>query len=908
MASVATRNAISNPPQEQSPHAADVATVAELLGVDLSRGLTAAEAVERRERYGPNSLQTIRPRPAWRILLDQFASLIVALLAVAALIAWATSDVTEAAAIIVVLILNALVGFVTEWQAGKALDALRRQALVTARVRRDAREVEIDAAELVPGDVIILNAGDRVPADARLFTARSLRAEESALTGESTTVEKSAEPVAADATLAERLSMLYLGTTIAAGHALAVVTATGARTELGRIGKLVAEAPDEPTPLELRLAELGHRLVYVALIIAAVVMVTGWLRGDGLWLMAEVAISLAVAAVPEGLPAVTTLILALGVLRMARQNAIVRRLQAVETLGSTTIICADKTGTLTQNRMTVRQYYLSDGTRIDPVDSEQTDANESLARVIRASVICNEASFATASTDSSRAVGDPTETALLMAADQMGVDVARLRDEYPKENEVPFDASTKRMITVHRAPAGNYLVALKGAPAVVVDACTRYLDAGGGVQFVDEETRRRLLAANEEMADRALRVLALAEKTLVGTANQLTLAAISDLKTTDTNDGGYIFLGFVGMIDPPRPEVPEAIEQTRAAGIRVVMLTGDQVSTARAIASELRLSGDQPAVALHARDLEGADHDRLVELVKTANVFARVSPEDKLRIVDALVRAGEVVAVTGDGVNDAPALKRASIGVAMGERGTEAAKEAADVVLADDNFGTILKAVEGGRTIYANIVKFVHMMFSHNLAEVLVIFLAIAAGWPLPLLPLQILWVNLVTDVFPALALAVEPAAPGVMRRPPRPPNSSLLSRDLVVLIGWQAVMLAAITLSIYAWAIGSYGEGAHARTMALIAIVGVQLGHVFNCRSRTRSAFEGLFRNPFLWIAAAIVITLQLMAVYVTPLARVLNTSRLTSSDWLIGAAAVIAPIILVEATKLITRRVRAD
>ena len=907
MASVpSTNSAVANEPQEQAAHAVDAATVARLLAVDPSRGLTPAEALDRRERYGPNSLQTIRPRPAWRILLDQFASLIVALLAVAALIAWATGDVTEAAAIVVVLILNALVGFATEWQAGRALDALRRQALVTARVRREGRETEVDAAELVPGDVIILNAGDRVPADARLFTARSLRAEESALTGESATVEKSGEPVPFDAALADRLSMLYLGTTIAAGHAVAVVTATGARTELGRIGKLVAEAPDESTPLELRLAELGHRLVYVVLIVAAVVMVTGWLRGDGLWLMAEVAISLAVAAVPEGLPAVTTLILALGVLRMARQNAIVRRLQAVETLGSTSIICTDKTGTLTQNRMTVREYYLADGTPITLGDSAQPpNASETLARAIRACVLCNEASFTMASTNGSSAVGDPTETALLIAADETGVDVPRLRAEYPKINEVPFDAATKRMITVHRAPTGEYLAALKGAPGVVVDACANYLDSSASTRSLDAETRRRLLAANEEMADRALRVLAIADKTLVGTAEQLSQAAISELKTGD--GGGYTFLGFVGLMDPPRPEVPEAIEKTRAAGIRVVMLTGDQVNTARAIASELRLNGDQPAVALHARDLEGASHDRLVELARTAHVFARVSPEDKLRIVDALVRAGEVVAVTGDGVNDAPALKRASIGVAMGERGTEAAKEAADIVLADDNFATILKAVEGGRTIYANIVKFVHMMFSHNAAEVLVIFLGIAAGWPLPLLPLQILWVNLVTDVFPALALAVEPAAPGVMRRPPRPPSSSLLSRDLLVLIAWQSAMLAAITLSIYAWAIAAHGEGAHARTVALMAIVGVQLGHVFNCRSRTRSAFEGLLRNPFLWIAVAIVITLQLMAVYITPLARVLNTTRLTSSDWLMAAAAVIAPIILVEVTKLIARRARA-
>jgi Ca2+-transporting ATPase len=482
-----------------------------------------------------------------------------------------------------------------------------------------------------------------------------------------------------------------------------------------------------------------------------------------------------------------------------------------------------------------------------------------------------------------------------------------VRAEYPKINEVPFDAATKRMITVHRDPAGTYLVALKGAPAVVVDACTHYLDSGSSVRLLDEETRRRLLAANEEMADRALRVLAIAEKTLVGTADHLTLAAISELKTPNAEEGGYTLLGFVGMMDPPRAEVPEAIEQARAAGIRMVMLTGDQVNTARAIANELRLNGDQEAVALHARDLEGASHERLVELARTANVFARVSPEDKLRIVDALVRAGEVVAVTGDGVNDAPALKRASIGVAMGERGTEAAKEAADVVLADDNFATILKAVEGGRTIYANIVKFVHMMFSKNLAEVLVIFLSVAAGWPLPLLPLQILWMNLVCDVFPALALAVEPAAPGVMQRPPRPPESSLLSRDLLVLIAWQAAMLAAITLSIYAWAIAAYGEGAHARTVALMALVGVQVGHMFNCRSRTRSAFDGLLRNPFLWIAAAIVIALQLMAVYVAPLARVLNTTRLNPMDWLMAAAAVISPIVLVEGTKSFARRARA-
>jgi len=894
---------LSKPSQKQGLHALDVTAVTRLLKVDPSCGLTTSEANERRRRFGPNALQTIRPRSAWRILLQQFASLIIALLAVAALIAWVTGDTIEALAIIVVLVVNALVGFATEWKADRALDALRRQARASARVRRDGHEAKVDAADLVPGDVIILNAGDRIPADARLIKSGSLRADESALTGESVPVEKASAAVAVDAPLAERTSMLYLGTAVAAGHAIAIVTATGTLTELGRIGKLVAEAPDESTPLERRLAQLGHRLVYVVLIIAAVVMMTGWLRGDGLWLMAEVAISLAVAAVPEGLPAVTTLILALGVLRMARQNAIVRRLQAVETLGSTSIICADKTGTLTQNRMTVREYYLADGSRIVPSDSQPLPKeNELLARAVRATVLCNEAALAA----DSHAIGDPTETALLVAAAEMDVDVSRLRAEYPKMLEVPFDAGTKRMITVHRGAEGMYLVAIKGASAVVLDVCTHYLDGGSSLCPLDDEVRERFLAVNDEMADRALRVLALAEKTLEGIGDQLPIEALPELESKAHLEGGYTFRGFVGMIDPPRPEVPRAIEQARDAGIRVVMLTGDQVNTARAIARELRLNGDQEISALHARDLEGVTHDRLAEFARTVNVFARVSPEDKLRIVEALVQAGEVVAVTGDGVNDAPALKRASIGVAMGERGTEAAKEAADVVLADDNFATILKAVEGGRTVYANIIKFVHMMFSHNLAEVLVIFVSIAAGWPLALLPLQILWMNLVTDVFPALALAVEPATPGVMQRSPRSPKSSLFSRDLLVLIAWQAVLLAAITLSVYGWALDAYGEGAHARTVTLMAIIGVQLGHMFNCRSRTRSAFEGLRRNPYIWVAAAIVIALQLIAIYVDQIARVLNTTRLTTTDWLMTSGAVIAPILFVEATKLVARRRR--
>jgi Ca2+-transporting ATPase len=889
---------VPTPPQW---HALNAAEVAAQLGVEPASGLTTSDVKERIARYGPNALQEIRPRAAWRILLDQFASIVVALLGVAAAVAWITSDVLEAMAILVVLVINALVGFLTEWQANRALDALRRQTLTTTRVRREGVETTVDARELVPGDIIILNAGDRVPADARLLEASRLQTEESALTGESTTVDKEVVPVPLDARLAERRSMLYLGTAVASGRAIALVVETGTHTELGRVGRLVATSIKEHSPLETQLAKLGHRLVYIVLAIALIVMFAGWLRGDGLWMMVEVGISLAVAAVPEGLPAVTTLILALGVMRMARQRAIMRRLTAVETLGSTTVICADKTGTLTENRMTVREYFLADGRTIEIGGNECTVAgDELLERALRIGVLCNEAAFRADGNPDAVTIGDPTETALLVVADALVLDVSHERALHPKLAEQPFHASTKRMTTLHRRIDGQHFAALKGAPGVVLEACSSYATDAGGACPMDTEAHARFESINEQMADRALRVLALAVKHFEGEVTSL---------SDEELESGYTFLGLVGMIDPPRSGVAEAITRARIAGIRTVMLTGDQLNTGRAIARELGLGGNQPR-ALHARDLIGADQNQLAELARTTDVFARVSPEDKLRIVAALQQAGEVVAVTGDGVNDAPALKRANIGIAMGHRGTEVAKEAADVVLADDNFATIVRAVEGGRAIYANITKFVHMMFSHNLGEVLMIFTAIAGGWALPLLPLQILWMNLVTDVFPALALAVEPASPEIMKQRPRDPSRTLLSTRLMILIGWQAVMIAAIALAAYLWALQLYGPGAHSRTIALFAIIGAQLGHMFNCRSRTRSAFTGLFSKPFIWIAALIVIGLQLVAVYASPLARVLGTVQPSAIDWLVVVVCFIAPIVVVEATKAVARwkRVAVD
>ncbi|MBC8043631.1 MAG: HAD-IC family P-type ATPase [Rhizobacter sp.] len=887
-----------------APHSQAVDAVAQSLEVEPARGLSKDEAETRRKKFGENTLPVAEPTPWWMLLLNQFKSLVVLLLVAAVLIAAFTGETVEAIAIGAVLLINALVGFFTEWQAQQALDALKKQATTKARVRREGNESQIDAAELVPGDIVLLAAGDKIPADARLIEAKSLRTEESALTGESSTVDKKTDPVAKDAPLAERPSMLYLGTTVSAGRAVAVVTATGVQTELGHIGKLVADSKTEPTPLEKRLGDLGQRLVYLVLIIAAAVFITGLLRGGKVLELIEVTLSLAVAAVPEGLPAVTTLVLALGVLRMAKRNALVRRLPAVETLGSATVICTDKTGTLTQNRMTVQEFHLAGdddngGTVETHGDHKHNLADQNLdqnllGRAARVAVLCNEASFDKNAKDDARSLGDPTETSLVIAAaDRLGLDVAKLRDAYPRKDERPFDSETKRMITVHEQN-GERLALLKGAPGTVLDACTNYAtgDANNS-PALDDASRERFKKMDEAMAEKAMRVLGLAEKHL----------------KDDDLEKGYTFLGFVGMIDPPRPEAKEAIKRAHEAGIRVVMLTGDQVSTARAIARDLELGeAGKELKAMHARELKDVSPEKLKEFALSVDVFARISPEDKLKVVEALQQSGEIVAVTGDGVNDAPALKKADIGIAMGQRGTEVAKEAAGVVLSDDNFATIIGAIEGGRAIYANIVKFVHLLFTCNLSEVLVIFVAIAIGLPLPLLPLQILWVNLVTDVFPALALAVEPPAPDVMQQKPRSPKESLLSRPFIVLILWQGVLLAAVVLAAYLWALNEYGDGVHAHSVTLLSLVSVQLAQLFNCRSQVRSAFADIGTNVWLWAAAGGMIGLQLLAMYLPPLAGVLGLESPAAIDWLVAGVSLVIPLAVVEIVKAVSRTRNSD
>jgi Ca2+-transporting ATPase len=878
-----------------APHTESAESILLRLDVDVNLGLSAEKAKAALAAFGPNALERQLSRPAWRAFLAQFSSIVIWLLAAAALVSAVTGSLLEAVAIVIVLVLNAMIGFAIEWQSSRALESLQRASRASARVRRDGREYTIDAADLVRGDIVLLNAGDQVPADSRLVDAVNLRTDESTLTGESLPVEKSAASVGKSTPLAERTCMVFLGTNVVAGHAVALVTATGKDTEIGRVGQLLERTSEQKTPLERRLGDLGKRLVYLVLGICFVVLVAGFIRGEDPWLITKIAISLAVAAVPEGLPAVTTLILALGVLRMARASAIVRHLAAVETLGSTTVICTDKTGTLTENRMTVRQIFLADGSEIElplpsAIGNTKTDRDDTpLSRLLRVSVLCNQATFHPGEKDS---FGDPTETALLAMAHELGIDATRERESNRKVSDVPFEAATKRMIAVFDAGNSQCTKMMKGAPSVVLDACEFYSASPATIdQPLDAAWRARFYQVNEAMAGAGLRVLSFADKTYDGGTN------LGDEK-------GYTFLGFVGMTDPPRREVPDAIRRAKEAGIRVVMLTGDQLLTAKAIAHELHLSEDHDVFALHSRDLIDVGSEGVAEFARRAHVFARVTPEDKLRIVRALQQAGEIVAVTGDGVNDAPALKQADIGIAMGMRGTEVAKESADIILTDDNFSTIVHAVERGRTIYANIIKFVHLMFSQNLGEILVIFVAIISGLPLPLLPLQILWINLVTDIFPAFALAVEPTTRETMLRRPRSPTESLLSLRFMFLVGWQGAMLAGLTLIAYVWALSTYGEGAHARTVGLFTLVGVQLGHLFNCRSRTRSAFSGFFSNPFIFVSVAIVVGLQLLAVFNPFLADLLGLENPNLIDWIVIGVATVSPVPIVEISKAFARR----
>ena len=915
---------MNRPPREQSSegrvsparteawHMLPVEQAVERQKSDVAQGLTQAEAARRLAKYGLNALAQAHQRSTLSIFVAQFQSLIVALLVGATAIAFALGDNIEAIAILVVIVLNAAIGFFTEWKAAQALSALQKQAVRVAHVIRDGAEHEIPAAELVPGDLIVLAAGARVPADGRIVECVRLQIEESALTGESNAVTKTADPLPdEDAALGDRLNMAFLGTTITDGRGRLLVTDTGVQTEVGKIGILIDEATTRATPLEQKLAQLSRLLIVIVLALCAVIVVAGWLRGvTDFWHMLEIGVSLAIAAVPEGLPAVATMTLALGMQRMARMRALVRRLPAVETLGSTTVICTDKTGTLTKNEMTACVFML-DGRRIEvtgagyapvgkfqdgdkPVDPR---SDEHLSLALRIGMLCNDAKVER--TDGQETVlGDPTEAALIVAAEKAGMNTADLAPEFPRLSEVPFDSTSKRMVTVHRASQGPTLAFVKGAPATMIASSSLQFRAAGVTPLTDDD-RRRWEETNEVLAGAALRVLGLAYREL---PNGYTEADF---------DRELTFVGLVGMSDPLRDEAKAAITTCREAGIRTVMITGDQQTTAAEIARQLGLDRNLeggPLVTVHGRELTGLDAEGWKRIVADAAVFARVSPEHKLRIVEALQQQGHIVAMTGDGVNDAPAMKQADIGIAMGIKGTEVAKENADMVVTDDNFASIVGAVEQGRIIYGNILRFLHYLLSCNISEILTVFIALMIGWPLPLVALQILWLNLITDIFPAFALALEPSAPDVMNRPPRDPQESLLTPRFVGLIVWQGVLLTGVTL--FAFGVGMHwhgteGEGLRqATTMAFMTLALAQVFHAFNARSQRRSAFTSrLFTNGWLWAATGICLILQVAAVYLPLLQKVLHTVPPTVSDWGVITACSLLPIVVVELVKVIQR-----
>ncbi|HUW37084.1 MAG TPA: cation-translocating P-type ATPase [Rhodocyclaceae bacterium] len=817
-------------------HRLPLEAAARSLGVDPETGLDAAEAQRRLVRYGPNSLPESARRSLVRMIADQFNDFMILVLMVAAVVSGIIGDPGDTVAIVVIVLLNAAIGFAQEYRAERAMAALQRLAAPSARVRRGGAALTVPADRLVPGDLVLLEAGAIVPADLRLIDTAQLQLAEAVLTGESQPVDKNAAALAAaDAPLGDRLNMAHKGTVVTRGRGTGVTVATGLATELGKIAQLLAGAEEVRTPLQKRLARFGTRLSLVVLAICAIVFIVGLLRGEPPVLMFLTAVSLAVAAIPEALPAVVTISLALGARKMARHSALIRRLPAVETLGSVTTICSDKTGTLTENRMRAERFF-ADGTVATSFAS-----GEPWTTLGRALALCNDAGIAA----SGASIGDPTELALLAAAAAAGYAKAELEAEAPRVAEQPFDSERMRMATFHRT-GGGYVVYVKGAPEALLPLCAARLSGSGGTLLDAGAT----LAAAEHMAAAGLRVLAVAYRRLAEIPADL-----------DEAEAGLSFLGLVGLIDPPRAEAAGAVAECRRAGIVPVMITGDHPATARAIARRLGIIDDAAAVMTGA-ELALLSDPEFAARVRGVAVYARVDPAQKIRIVMALQRAGEIVAMTGDGVNDAPALKRADIGVAMGRGGTDVAREAAHMVLADDNFATLVHAVREGRRIYDNIRRFIKYAMSTNAAEIWTIFLAPFLGLPIPLLPIHILWINLVTDGLPGLALASEPAERDVMRRPPRPPEESVFARGMWQHIVWAGLLMGGVALGTQAWA--HHNGSAHWQTMVFMVLTLSQLGHVLAIRSERESLFAiGIASNPRLLAAVLFTVLLQLATVY---------------------------------------------
>jgi Ca2+-transporting ATPase len=855
-------------------------------------GLSQAEAARRLSDYGQNVLQETDGKSPGSILLRQFTDLMIVILLIAAAIAGSIGDVTDTAMILVIVVLNAALGFSQEVRAERALSALRKLEQPQVVVRREGIYLQIPSRNLVPGDIIDVEAGQKVPADGRLIETVQLKIDESQLTGESVPVGKESQPLhRTEIPLGDQTNRIFMGTAVMTGHGSAVVTETGMRTELGKIASLLQKVDNRKTPLQRRLATLGKRLAAAALVMTGVIFVAGLLRGETLETMLLTAISLAVAVIPEGLPAMVTIVLALGAQRMVRRNALIRKLPAVETLGSVTTICTDKTGTLTQNVMSVEVIYL-DGRLVHVTGSGYRPegsfykkkkmfdplTDQPLLQLLRAAALCTNARLELRGQDWI-VLGDPTEGALLTAASKAGLWKENLDQRYPRIGEIPFDSSRKMMTTVHRDRDEKIWVFTKGGLEEVLQRSAFILQGEAAVPLTDDH-REEIDRIHQELAGAGLRLLACGRRRLMR-------EPVADLKGIEEE---LTFLGLFGMIDPLRPEAVEAVDHCRAAGIRPVLITGDHRITAEAIAAQLGMKGSGEQI-LTGEELARLSPEALEPRIGEISIYARVAPEHKVKIVQALKRRGEIVAMTGDGVNDAPALRAADIGVAMGRSGTDVAREASDMILLDDNFATIVSAVEEGRIIYDNIRKFTRYILSTNSGEILIMFFAILFALPLPLLPIQILWTNLVTDGLPALALGLEPPERDVMQRAPRSPEESLFAGGLGLHIVWVGLLMGLGTVSLFAWAVQAR-DLAHAQTIAFFTLMLFQMFHVLAIRSENEPLWRiGLFSNPALLGAALLTLFLQFAITYLPPLQRLFHTTALTAGELLtcIGVASTV-------------------
>ncbi len=857
--------------------------------IDIEKGLSSSEVRKRQKKYGKNKLQEKEKKSALRIFFDQIKSIIMVLLGSAAIVSFLFGEVVQGLAIVIVIIITIMIGFFTEFRAIRSMESLKKMSRVTAVVRRNGEVKKVSATELVPGDIVLVESGDVVTADIRLVEANKLQIDESALTGESVTASKSIEKVSGESSVDEQKNMLFKGTMVTRGSGTGIVISTGTHTELGKISSLVEEAEEEITPLEKRLKVLGRKLVWVTLLISAVVGSLGILRGKELFLMIETAIALAVAAIPEGLPIVATIALAQGMLQMAKRNALINRLSSVETLGSTNIIFTDKTGTLTLNKMTVTSFELNLG-QISVADESEKEneftvdgktinpkEQKSFFEALRVGALCNNASLQ--ADDTSEGVGDPLEVALLDVAQKAGLTRKDLIEEMPEEHEEAFDPEVKMMATVH-SKDDSFYVAVKGAPEEIINHCDTILKKNDQSTF-DKTSKEEWIHKNEQMAENGLRVLGLAMKT-----SQSSVSNVYE---------GLVFIGLVGLLDPPRKEVKKYINTCQQAGVDTVMVTGDHPATAKHVAKDISLVDENNGDVILGEKIKPYDElseDERKKIVSN-NIFARVSPEQKLNLISIHQKCGSIVAMTGDGVNDAPALKKADIGIAMGKKGTQVAQDASDMILQDDSFSSIAAAIEYGRNIFSNIRKFIIFLLSGNIGEIVAVALASLSNIPLPISPLQILYVNLMLDVFPALALGIGKGTSDVMKKPPRDPQEPFLTQyHWLMILGYGFIIAFSIIGSLLIALIGLQMAVEKAVTISFLTLTFARLGHVFNMRDKDSNMINNeVTRNPFVWGALGLCTVLILAAVYLPILSEVLHTVKPGVIGWLLIALMSLIP-----------------